>query len=141
MAVAFVYFQRRSLRREVSFLAANPMLSGVDSTHSLYLHRIAFKKVMITPLSIWRIGSCIYIKLMQKSGLSQNALNRRCAPAFLKASSAEPSSALHLDSSQLSITKDNEGGWKKDGSANVDISLWLLWFFELLHNLHLLWLF
>lgn len=45
--VTFVYFRRRSLRRKVSFLAANPILPRVDSTHSLYLRRIAFKKAII----------------------------------------------------------------------------------------------
>ena len=81
---ALEYFLRSSLRRDVSLSAANLETPMTDSTHSLYLRRIALQKVTMTPLSISCMGSRRYIKLTQKCGMSQKALNKRCAPAFFR---------------------------------------------------------
>jgi hypothetical protein len=49
---ALVYFPRSSLRRDVSFSAANPVMPRTRSTHSKNLRRIALQNEIITPLSI-----------------------------------------------------------------------------------------
>ena len=51
--MVLVYFRTRSFSREVSFLGANRILSRIDSTHSVYLRRITFKKAPIIQWMHW----------------------------------------------------------------------------------------
>ncbi len=69
----------------VSFLAAAlPKPSGI-STHSLNLRRIALRNEIMTPLSIWCIVTRIYMSLIQKCGINQNALKKNRPLRFFAA--------------------------------------------------------